>query len=94
MPVVGRDDNDGVDLAIVEDAAKVAEGFRLVPAHFLDLGDRLIGMIAIDIADGGDAGVGVPEELAKPRHALAADADHPEHDLIVRSGWDLRCGLP
>ena len=34
------------------------------------------------------------EKLAKPRHTLAADADHPEHDLIVRSLGNLWHGLP
>ena len=59
VPVIGRDDDDRIDLAIFEHAAEVAEGFRLVPADLLDLGDRAIEVIAIDVADGRDAGVGV-----------------------------------
>jgi hypothetical protein len=84
MPVIGRDDRDGVDFGVFEDPAEVAEDLRLVPSCLLDLGDGAIGVRAIDVADRADPHVGMREELAKPAHALPADADHAQHDLIVR----------
>ena len=86
MPVIGRDDDHRVDLAVVEDAAKVGKGLRLLSADLLDLGDRSIEMVAIDVADCCDPGVGLLEELAQPRRALESDADHAEHDLVVWPG--------
>ena len=94
MPVIWRDDDYRIDLAIVEDAAKVAKGLRFLSADLLDLGDRSIEMVAIDVADCGDPGVGLLEELAQPRRALQSDPDHAEHDLIVWPGWNLSRLLP
>ena len=92
MPVIGRNDDDRIDLAIVEHPSKVAKGLRFLAANLLDLGDRSIKMVAIDVADCRDPGVGLLEELAQPRGALESDPDHAEHDLVVWPRW-LR-GLP
>src|SRR5262245_10869366 len=84
--MVRRDNDDGVDVAVFEHATEVAEGLRLVPADLLDFGGRAVEMGAVDVVDGADAHIGVFEELAEPAHALRADADHSEHDLVA---WQL-----
>ena len=76
MPVIGRDDGDGVNLGVGQDAAEVAVDFRLVPARLLDLGHGAVGVGAIDVADRPDPHIGLREELPEPARALPADADH------------------
>lgn len=78
VPVIGDGDDDGVDIAIVEDAAIVGVGGAFLAGRVLDL---LLGGVeasAIDIADGdgvADVGAEVAAALVGEAGALVADAD-------------------
>jgi hypothetical protein len=82
--VIGRHDRDGVDVAIFEKPAEVAERLGLVSADLFDPGDGPVDMSCVHVTDGPDANVRMFEELAETSASHPADAYHAEHDLVAR----------
>jgi hypothetical protein len=85
MPVIRRGDVDGIDAVIVEDAAQIADSLRglanaIDPA---DGGGGLAGVIAVDVANVRDGGVGLPGERLGDSGAAAAGADDAEVQVIA-----------
>ncbi len=71
-----RDDGDGIDLAIVEEAAKVGEGLWLGSSSLFDFRNGPLDVARVDIADGANADVGMGQELPQAARPHAAHANH------------------
>jgi hypothetical protein len=88
MPVIGRSDEDGVNVLPGEQFAEVGIGGAGVV--LVVLVDAVAGLVAVlfhDIADGDDLGVLLVQEIAHVPLALRADADAADSDAVARSGF-------
>ena len=86
--MVGRGDDDGVDVLVVEHAPQVLDETGLEGRHGLeDVGvvDAGVGEVGVDVAERLDLDVLELREAALQRVALAADADIRDDDLVVRA---------
>ena len=81
VPVIGRADHDGVDLAIVEDAAVVCDLGGSGPG---DLGGLEHARL-IHVADGDQLVARQPLQMVHEAACPAACADHPDADSVVRA---------
>ena len=79
VPVVGRGDDDGVEVLAVEQLAEVGVGIGL--AAGLLAGGEQVGLV--DVADGGDLAIVVRQEGVEQLVAAIADADEAEADALV-----------
>ena len=85
VPVVGRGDDDGVDVLVVEHAPQILDEARLEGGDVLQarVVDPLRRQVRVDVAERLDLDVLEPREAALQRVALAADADAGGDDAIV-----------
>ena len=92
MPMIGSGHDDGIDGRIIEHASKVLHRFRRGPTRFRNHRFARFEQVRIDVGHVGDFDV-VP--LGKPfrqMNASSANADEPEHNLVVRTDPTLlRC---
>jgi len=93
VPVVGRADDDGVDVAAVEDLAEIVVHVAGGVARVLGLGVGLLdallvakGPPVVDVADGQDLDVVVLDEGAHVAASAPADADARDADAVARGG--------
>jgi hypothetical protein len=77
--VVRGGDDDGVDGGVVQDAAEVGVGGGVGGAGQLGVGDAGL----VDVADGGQLGVGLLFEIGDVAQADEAAAEETEADAIV-----------
>ena len=92
VPMVGRCDDDGVDVLVVEHAAKILDEGGLERRHVGEtrIVDPLRGKIAVDIAQRLVLDVLQAREATLERVALPANAEAGDHDTIVRADHTLR----
>ena len=85
VPVIGRGDDDGVDVLVVEDAAQVLHELRLERRHVREprVVDALGREVRVDVAERLDLDVGEAREPALERVALPANADVGDDHAIV-----------
>src|SRR5262249_15210489 len=81
VPVVGRTDNDGIEVLAIEELAVFAEllGF----AADLLRGEVEVGLV--DVADGGDLAVLVLQEGVEDLIAAVAQPDDPQPEAFIRA---------
>ena len=91
VPMVGRGDDDGVDVFPGKQLAEVVVGVAALERRVVLLGvevvDALLGVIAasaVDVAHGDDLRLRFAEEPAHQPARLDADADEAERDAAVR----------
>ena len=77
--MIGRGDDDGVDVLVVEDTSEVLHEVRLERGDVAQarVVDPLGREIRVDVTQRLDLDVGEPRKAALERVALAADADAP-----------------
>ena len=75
---IGADDRTEIGPCHLEHAAEIAYPIRLVVLLFLDDPNRPVAMARIDIADRGDAYIGVLQKLPQASRALIANANHSD----------------
>ena len=87
VPVVRGGDHDGVDVLVVEDAAKILNevGLKVGTSDRRVVVDALSREVSVDVAKGLDLDVRELREPPFERVALAADADAREHDAVARA---------
>ena len=78
VPVVGRGDDDGVDVIAVEDLAEVLDDFRTLALLLFDVVGRLTGVAGVDVADHRDRDLLINERIhVRATHPAASDqGDH------------------
>ena len=94
VPVVGRGDDDGIDVLAAEELAEVCVGGAAGERAFLFLlgvvgFDLLLGVVPAfgdHVADRHDLHAGIAEEAAEVPAALRADADEAERDALIGPG--------
>ncbi len=78
MPVIGRGDDDGVDVPVVQHAPEVGDRLRARRDR------QPLGQVGlVDVAHGGDVRVGLLDRVAEVGHPLAAGADQGDDDTVV-----------
>ena len=82
VPVVGRDDEDGVDVGAGEERARIGRGERGGAGAGEERGD-LGHLGGIDVTEGDDAGIGALEDLLDVGGAFGPAADEAEADRAV-----------
>ncbi len=88
VPVVGRGYLHGVDIVSGDEFPEIAVCIAVVVAvSLVDGAFRALGMRGVDVANGDDLGVGVPEERPHVAVALTTTADNAPRDSIA--GGDL-----
>ena len=86
MPVIGRADDDGIDVVAVEHAAEVPRGeLRRLVELLCDAVLRLRHLLVVDVAE-RDALRAESKHVAKVAGALAAAADQADSHAAVRAG--------
>jgi hypothetical protein len=89
VPVIGRRDDDGIDVGPRQDLAVVAGGEELLPPTLF----RLVEPSGVEIAHGHQLDAGHAKGRGGVSHALDARADERELHAVV--GWGVLpgCGL-
>ena len=87
VPVVGRGDDDRVDVLVVQDPVEVLHEPGLVGGDVLQRGivDPLRSEIRVDVAERLDLDLVQLREAALDAVPLAADADAGDDDAVVRT---------
>ena len=83
VPVVGRGDDDGVDVLAVEQLAIVLDGLGVDAPGLLHLRGGLGGVAVVDVGRGDELDLLVREEGLHHVVAAVARADQGEPDLLV-----------
>ncbi len=89
VPVVGRCDEDGVDVFAAEDLAIVAGGEDVGAPQLLGVGEAAV----VAVGDGDELDAGDLESGAGVTLALDAGADERELDVVVRRSRRGGCFL-
>ena len=84
VPVIGRADDDGVNVFPIEDRAKVDARLRLLAGLPLDPLGRPVGVPLIDVGEGGDRDLGSLHEDVEVVGSLSAAADEGHPDRFAR----------
>ena len=84
VPVIGRGNDDRVDVFAVKHVTEIARGLGRVALRFLDAIGRSRGVPVIDVSDGDELDLRLGQERVEELNAAAAGADEPEADLLVR----------
>src|SRR5262249_29526959 len=93
VPVVGRADGDGLDVAVAEDLAEVLDGataaaddaggeVAVVPVHVAH-GDELHAAVAHGVLHDLDAALAVDVAAGRAARIVGADADGGHDDAVV-----------
>ena len=87
MPVIGRGDDDGVDVLVVHHAPQILDEAGLERRHVGEarVVDALGRQVRVDVAERLDLDVREPREPTLERVALPPDADARRDDAIVRA---------
>ncbi len=87
VPMVRRSDRDGVDVGppaqLAEVVVRSTAAVAVVPVDDL-LG--LVALFAVDVANGDDAGVALPQECPHQGRAAVAQPDATDRDALTRGG--------
>ena len=86
VPVVGGGDDDRVDGLVVENFAQVLRLLRRIALHLVHVVVRLAHAALVHVAHPGHLHAGEIDERAEQVRPLAAGADDPQHDFLVRAG--------
>ncbi len=89
VPVIGRGDEDGVDVLAGEDLAVVAGGEEVRAPQLLRVGEAAV----VAIGDGDELDAGNLQGEARVALALDAGADQGKLDVVVRRSRRRRCCL-
>ena len=84
MPVLGRGDDDAVDVFVVKGAAHIENALRPKPADRLEMAGDLFAALVVDFADVLELYVLDALHLPRQVAAASAGADESEDNLVVR----------
>ena len=88
MPVIAGGNENGIDVGAVKQVPKIA--IQIAGLSFKVFGKPVLGGVSpfgLDIAEGKELHVALPEHLQEIASAAFADSDDSESDGVVRSGF-------